>query len=137
MTLSDYLEPRVFRSPYLRRSESVSGASALWALLLGPAYYWRKQAPVEALLLFMAQLTLYFIPDEALGGVVDTDTVGVLLWLGAGLAAPLLLSMCYERKGWFERRSIDDRVRSQLALGDDDSERDFYREQGAGRSRPF
>jgi len=137
MALDGYFRTRIYQSPLRSQTQKVSGSAVLWAFLGGPIYFWRKQAPIEALLLFVAQLTLYFIPDEALGGAVDTDTVGVLLWLGAGLAAPLLLSMCYERKGWFERRSIDDRMRSRLALGDDDSERDFYREHGAGRSRPF
>ncbi|HUN49147.1 MAG TPA: hypothetical protein VMU85_21615 [Stellaceae bacterium] len=102
MTLSDYLEPRVFRSPYLRRSESVSGASALWALLLGPAYYWRKQAPVEALLLVVLDGVLLLMPDAILGLGSAGDTLSLLVWLGFGAGAPVLLPACYRRKGWVE-----------------------------------
>lgn len=102
MTLSDYLEPRIFRSPYLRRSQSVSGASALWALLLGPAYYWRKQAPVEALLLVLLNGLLLLMPDSILGIGSAGDTLSLLVWLGFGVGAPVLLPICYRRKGWVE-----------------------------------
>jgi len=102
MTLTDYFEPRSFRSLYLKRTESVSGASALWALLLGPAYYWRKQAPVEALVLSVADLMLMFLPGSLLGIEDANDALGALVWLGFAFGAPVLLPMCYRRKGWVE-----------------------------------
>ena len=137
MAFDGYFKTRIYRSPLRSQTQKVSGAAVLWALLGGPLYFWRKQAPIEALLLFMAELILYFLPDEALGGFFDTDTLGALLWLGSGLAAPLLLTLCYERKGWYEQRPFEDRVRSRLGFSDDDSERDFYRDSSAGRSRPL
>lgn len=102
MTLTEYFEPRSFRSLYLKRTESVSGASALWALLLGPAFYWRKQAPVEALVLSVTDLMLMVMPDSFLGLGDANDILGVLIWLGFAFGAPLLLPMCYRRKGWVE-----------------------------------
>jgi len=102
MTLHDYLAPRTFRSPYLKRSESVSGAAALWALLLGPAYYWRKQAPVEALVLTVLDGALMLMPDAMLGIGSANDMLSLLVWLGFAAGAPVLLPICYRRKGWVE-----------------------------------
>ncbi len=102
MTLTEYFEPRSFRSLYLKRTESVSGASALWALLFGPAFFWRKQAPVEALVLSVTDLLLMVMPDSLLGIEDANDILGVLVWLGFAFGAPLLLPMCYRRKGWVE-----------------------------------
>ena len=102
MTLTEYFEPRSFRSLYLKRTEGVSGASALWALLFGPAFYWRKQAPVEALVLSVTDLVLMVMPDSLLGIEDANDILGVLVWLGFAVGAPLLLPICYRRKGWVE-----------------------------------
>lgn len=102
MTLTNYLEPRVFRSPYLKRSESVSGTAVLWAFLLGPAYYWRKQAPVEALVLSLIDTVLMLMPGSLLGTEAADGLLGSAVWLGFALGAPVLLPMCYRRKGWVE-----------------------------------
>ena len=102
--MSAFSSTRVFESPFLRRTETVNGAGAiLGALIAGPFYYWRKQAPVEALLLFSAQLILFFLSNPNIGhGRVDTATPSFILWLGAAFLAPVLLPMCYRRKGWIE-----------------------------------
>jgi hypothetical protein len=138
MASEGYFRKRIFRSPLGSQTQSVSGASIVWALLSGPIYFWRKRAPVEALLLFVAQLILYFVPDETLDGDI-ADLLGTLLWLGSALAAPLLLALCYERKGWMEQQPFEERVRSRLGFGEDDLERDMYREglNQRTRTRPF
>ena len=100
-----YSSTRVFESPFLRRTQTVSAGSAiLGALFAGPFYYWRKQAPVEALMLFTAELVLFVVSNRAIvsGGAIDSATPGLILWLGAALLAPVLLPMCYRRKGWVE-----------------------------------
>ncbi len=99
-----YTSTRVFESPFRSRTQTVNGTGAMiGALFGGPFYYWRKQAPVEALLLFTAQLILFFLSNPNIGhGAVDTATPSLVLWLGAALLAPVLLPMCYRRKGWIE-----------------------------------
>jgi hypothetical protein len=98
-----YFASRRFQSPYLKSTEAVSPLSALWALVFGPAYYWRKHAPIEALLYVVALGALLFLDqDWDLLGVPDGIDIGTLLWLGFGLAAPVLLPACYLRKGWVE-----------------------------------
>jgi len=99
-----YSSTRIFESPFRRRTETVNGTGAIvGALLSGPFYYWRKQAPVEALILFTAELILLLLSNPDIGrGAVDTATPSLVLWLGAALLAPVLLPMCYRRKGWVE-----------------------------------
>lgn len=110
---ADYFASRRFRSPYLGATELVGPASALWAFLLGPVYYWRKRAPIEALLFAVAMGALLFADDDwdILGGASDLD-LGSVIWLVVALAAPILLPACYRRKGWVEvapdgRRSVE------------------------------
>lgn len=96
-----YFETRRFQSPYMRLTESVSPLSALWALLCGPAYYWRKRAPIEALLFALALGALFFLDGDG-AGFSDGLDIGTILWLGFALAVPVLLPACYRRKGWVE-----------------------------------
>lgn len=66
-------------------------------------YYWRKQAPVEALLFLTAELILFVVSNRAISAnAIDSTTPSLLLWLGAALLAPVLLPLCYRRKGWTE-----------------------------------
>lgn len=104
MPLNLFTATRVFQSPYLRRTETLSGWRAiLGALLSGPFYYWKKQAPVEAAVLFTAELVLFFISNHAISNnAIDGTTPSVILWLASAFAAPVLLPMCYRRKGWVE-----------------------------------
>ncbi len=101
--LERYFASRRFQSPFLRSTEVVSPLSALWAFLLGPAYYWRKRAPIEAILFGLAMLALLFVDDDGsvLGTAGDVD-LGSTIWLVFALAAPVLLPACYRRKGWVE-----------------------------------
>jgi|SRR5579863_3523189 len=131
MASEGYFRKRSYRSPMGSQVQSVSGTSILWALFLGPAYFWRKKAMLPAIVLFAAEAMLYFMPDDALGAL-DADAIGSLIWLGSSLAAPLLLSMCYEQKGWIESQPFEKKVRSRLALNDDDElESELAREYGS------
>ncbi|HEY5211203.1 MAG TPA: hypothetical protein VIJ42_17320 [Stellaceae bacterium] len=103
MSLSDYTATRVFESPFLRRTEMVSGSAVISTLLLGPLYYWRKQAPIEATILFTANLILFVVSlQNWSSGPFATSYPGLILWLGSALLAPILLPLCYRRKGWIE-----------------------------------
>jgi hypothetical protein len=105
MSLDDYMGSHVFRSPFLGRTQKIDGTAAIFgALLGGPFYYWKKKAPVEALILFTAELVLFLTPNSRLGGDVflGSSWFGVALWLGAALLAPGLLRIAYRRKGWVE-----------------------------------
>jgi len=98
-----YFETRSFQSPYIGSTEAVSPLSAFWALLCGPAYYWRKRAPIEALLFALALGALLFLDeDRDIAGASGGIDIGTMLWLGFALAAPVLLPACYRRKGWVE-----------------------------------
>jgi hypothetical protein len=111
--VEEYFAPRRFQSPFLGATERVGPVSALWAFLLGPIYYWRKRAPIEALVFAVAMGALLFVDDDwdILGGASDLD-LGSVIWLVFALAAPILLPVCYRRKGWVEvaangRRSVE------------------------------
>ncbi|HXP72737.1 MAG TPA: hypothetical protein VN823_01195 [Stellaceae bacterium] len=100
---TSYFASRRFRSPFLGSTERVSPLSALWAFLFGPVYYWRKRAPIEALVFALALGSLFLLDEDwdisALSSGMDMDTA---IWLGFALAAPALLPACYRRKGWVE-----------------------------------
>jgi hypothetical protein len=103
MSLSDYTATRIFQSPYLRKAETVSGSAVFKALLGGPFFYWKKQAPVEALVLFTAELVLFLMPSQNWSaGPFGTSYLDLILWLASALLAPVLLPLCYRRKGWIE-----------------------------------
>ena len=101
--LENYFSSRRFQSPFLRSMQLVSPLSALWAFLLGPVYYWRKRAPIEAILFGIAAMALLFVDDDGdfLGMSANVD-LGSAIWLAFALAAPVLLPACYRRKGWVE-----------------------------------
>jgi hypothetical protein len=108
MSLTDYTATRIFQSPFLRRTETVSaGRAVIGALMAGPFYYWRKKAPVEAVILFTAELVLFVLSNQAIStDAIDSTTPSLLLWLGSALLAPVLLPICYRRKGWIEIATI-------------------------------
>jgi hypothetical protein len=98
-----YFEVRRFQSPYLKLTEAVTPLSAVWAFLCGPVYYWRKRAPIEALVFAVALGALLLLdPGSAFTGVSDDTDIGAMLWTAFALAAPILLPACYRRKGWIE-----------------------------------
>jgi hypothetical protein len=91
----------------MRTTEAVTPLSAFWAFLCGPAYYWRKRAPIEALVFVLVLLALLLLdPDWDIVGVSDEIDIGTMVWLGFALAAPILLPACYRRKGWIEVDNI-------------------------------
>lgn len=101
--LENYFASRRFQSPFLRSMQLVSPLSALWAFLLGPIYYWRKRAPIEATLFGLAMTALLFVDSDAdILGISGGIDLGSAIWLGFALAAPVLLPACYRRKGWVE-----------------------------------
>lgn len=109
MSIGGYTSTRVFQSPFLRRTQTVNAGGAVFgALIGGPFYYWKKQAPIEALVLFTLELVLFVVSNRAIVsvGAVDSATPSLVLWLGAALLAPVLLPMCYRRKGWIEIATI-------------------------------
>ena len=108
MSAGFYTSTRIFQSPFLRRTQTVSSVGAvLGALIGGPFYYWRKQAPIEALVLFTLEVVLILVSNRGLSDrAIDTTTLSLVLWLGAALLAPVLLPMCYRRKGWVEVATI-------------------------------
>jgi len=66
----------------------VSPLSAVWALLCRPAYYWRKRAPIEALLIASALGALLFLDGGGdIAGFSDGLDIGTMLWPGLALAA--------------------------------------------------
>lgn len=98
-----YFEVRRFQSPYLRLTEAVTPFSAFWAFLCGPVYYWRKRAPIEALVFAVALgVVLLLDPGWDLMGDSEDIDIGATLWAAFALAAPILLPACYRRKGWVE-----------------------------------
>ena len=101
--LESYFSSRRFQSPFLRSIQLVSPLSALWACLLGPIYYWRKRAPIEAALFGVTMAALLFVDDDGdiLGMSTGLDLRSVT-WLVFALATPVLLPACYRRKGWVE-----------------------------------
>jgi len=99
----DYFEVRRFQSPHMRLTEAVTPLSAFWAFLCGPVYYWRKRAPIEALVFGLALGALLLLdPGWDIMGISDDIDLGTMLWAGFALAAPILLPACYRRKGWIE-----------------------------------
>ena len=101
--LESYFSSRRFQSPFLRSMQLVSPLSALWAFLLGPVYYWRKRAPIEAILFGIAMMSLLFVDDDGdILGMSGSVDFGSAIWLAFALAAPVLLPACYRRKGWVE-----------------------------------
>jgi hypothetical protein len=103
MHLADYFSRRVFRSPFVGYTEVVSGWSAFGAFLFGPVFYWRKRAPIEALLSLVATVPLIGFSDQAeLLGFLDAVDLSSMIWTAFALAAPVLLPACYRRKGWDE-----------------------------------
>jgi hypothetical protein len=102
MNLSDYTGTRIFESPFRRRTEKVGGGAIVGALLGGPFYYWKKQAPIEAAVLLTAELVLFVLSNRAIGNALDGTTPSLILWLVSAFAAPVLLPLCYLRKSWIE-----------------------------------
>jgi len=101
--LESYFSSRRFQSPFLRSVQLVSPLSVLWAFLLGPVYYWRKRAPLEAVLFGLAMGALLFVDtDDDILVVSANFDLGSAIWVAFALAAPMLLPACYRRKGWVE-----------------------------------
>ncbi|HMK69192.1 MAG TPA: hypothetical protein VEC75_10810 [Stellaceae bacterium] len=103
MSLEALFSQRTFESPYGKVREVVGPSSALWSLLLGPLYFWRKRAPVEGLVYFLLTVPMVGLADVAeAAGLPDSIDLGIVLWVGFALAAPALLAASYLRKGWVE-----------------------------------
>jgi len=100
--LEAYFASRRFQSPFQTMAERVSPLSVVLAFLLGPVYYWRKRAPIEALFFVLAMGMLLFVDDDGgAQGIAEFD-LGSAIWTAFALAAPVLLPACYRRKGWVE-----------------------------------
>jgi hypothetical protein len=103
MSIADYTATRTFQSPFLRQTQTVGGGAVIGALLSGPFYYWKKKAPVEALLLATAELVMFVTPSQFWGtSLLGMTYPDLVLWVGAAVLAPVLLPLAYRRKGWIE-----------------------------------
>lgn len=69
-------------------------------LLLGPIYFWRKGALIEAIVLTVLTVLPFFVPDDT--PLIGSDLFSFCLWGASVLFAPMLLSWSYERRGWDE-----------------------------------
>ena len=107
MDLSCYLQRRVFRRRFDGASAIVTPWMTLWALLLGPLYFWKKGARIEALILTVVGLPLIVTGDvPSLGATVVSD-LSTILWIGAVIFAPLLIAASLRRQGWTEMSAAD------------------------------
>jgi len=103
MDLSLYLRRHVFRRRQLEATETVGFGSVLWALVLGPLYYWKKGARFEALLLSLAGIPLFmFGDDDATLAYAILSDISTLVWIASIVCAPLLLAASLRRHGWVE-----------------------------------
>ena len=91
---------RMFRSPSGRATEAVGMQSALWVLLLGPIYYWRKGALIETVVLCLLTFMPLIVPDDTF--LIGSDVFSFIVWGVSFLLAPTLLAWSYERRGWDE-----------------------------------
>lgn len=103
MDLSVYVRPRAFQQPYSKVSRAVGIQSVLWVLMLGPIYYWKQGAMIEAILLSLASIPLLFVDESS--SYVSVPVLSALttfVWAAAAILAPVLLALSYQRRGWVE-----------------------------------
>jgi hypothetical protein len=106
MAGAGFFRRRVFRQPFGDGTESTGIHSALWVLVSGPVYYWRKHARIEAVeLCVVGAPLLVYNPGNALVSRAVLSDIATVVWAGSVLLAPLLLALSYRRQGWNE---IDD-----------------------------
>jgi hypothetical protein len=99
---------RVFRHPFLKRTEAVGPHSVVLALLSGPIYYWQKRARLEAVVLcVVATPMLVYDPDSALVSRALLSDITTLVWAVSVVLAPLFLALSYHRQGWSEVAESD------------------------------
>ena len=103
MDLSLYLRRHVFRRRQFEATETIGFGSVLWALVLGPLYYWKKGARFEALLLSLAAIPLFMFGDgDATLAYAILSDLSTLAWVASVVCAPLLLAASLRRHGWVE-----------------------------------
>jgi hypothetical protein len=103
MDLSVYSRPRTFQQPSSRVTGVVSILSVLWALLLGPVYYWKKGARIEAILLCVASVPLLMMDESS--SYISAPVLWnltALVWAASVVFAPVFLMLSYRRRGWIE-----------------------------------
>jgi len=91
---------RTFRSPSGGATQTIGMQSALWVLLLGPIYYWRKGALSETVVLSLLAFLPLIVPDGTF--LIGSDAFSFIVWGASFLLAPSLLAWSYERRGWDE-----------------------------------
>jgi hypothetical protein len=103
MDLADFTRQRRLEQPYSKTSRKIGMASMLWALFLGPIYYWRQGALIEGLLFALAYVPLYFVDADS--SAISPDILWdfmILAWIASVILAPVLLASSYRRRGWVE-----------------------------------
>jgi hypothetical protein len=104
MDLSDFTRRRIFEQPYSRTRRVIGPKSIAWSLIFGPFYYWRQGALIEAVLVAIVTLAIFFVDDD--DSLIGPELLITLLWLASVILAPVILAASYRRRGWVE---IDDR----------------------------
>ena len=98
--MGELVRRRTFRSPISGATQTIGFESVLWVLLLGPIYFWRKGALIEAIVLFVLTFLSFFVPDDT--PLIGSDLFSFVVWGLSVVLAPKLLSWSYERRGWDE-----------------------------------
>ncbi len=102
MDLSVYFHRQSLRHPVLPKTESVGPRCLFGALIIGPLYYWKKGARIEAILFCLAGIPLFmYDPGSALLSRAMVAQLTTLAWLASVALAPLLIALSYRRGGWF------------------------------------
>ena len=103
MDLSDFTRRRVFEQPYSKTRRAVGPQSILWSLIFGPFYYWRQGALIEAVLIAIVTLAIFFVDDDgSVSGPAALSALMTLVWLASVILAPVILAASYRRRGWVE-----------------------------------
>ena len=98
--MDELVRRRTFRSSFGGVTQTVGIESVLWVLFLGPIYFWRKGALIEALVLGVLTFLPFIVPDDT--PLIGSDFFSVVLWGLSVVLAPKLLAWSYERRGWDE-----------------------------------
>ena len=101
MDFSVYFHRQSLHHPVLAKTESVGPRCLFGALIIGPLYYWKKGARIEAILFCLATIPLFmYDPGSALLSRATVAQLTTLAWLASVALAPLLIALSYRRRGW-------------------------------------
>lgn len=109
MDLSVYFHRQSLHHPVLAKTESVGPRCLFGALIVGPLYYWKKGARIEAILFCLAGIPLFmYDPGSAWLSRTVVAQVTTLAWLASVALAPFLIALSYRRRGWLPAEEAGD-----------------------------